>query len=100
CEGINLKCYLPHNSQTTPLKNMPHSKVWEIDNDRVVHSKVVVAYVGMPACGVGAEIEMARRGNVPTILLCESSKLRDLPPLISGSPQIKYTIPFDKPEDI
>jgi hypothetical protein len=100
CQKIGLRCYLPHKSQTTPTKGMPHAKVWEIDYKRVVNSSAIVAYIGMPALGVGAEIEMARTANVPVILLFESSKQEDLSRLILGNPAIKFTIPFDKPEEI
>ena len=100
CAKINLRCYLPHKSQTTPIKVMPHSKVWEIDYERVVNSKAIVAYIGIPACGVGAEIEMARRENVPVILLFESAKKGNLPQLMLGNPKIRFAIAFDKPEDI
>jgi|GEM_PF-864724 len=100
CKSINLKCYLPHQSQTTPSRGMPHSKVWEIDYEHVIHSRAIVAYIGIPACGVGAEIEMARRENVPVILLFESTKRGNLPQLVLGSPQIKSVIAFDKPDEI
>ncbi len=100
CQKIRLTCYLPHKSQTTPSKDMPHSKVWEIDYKRVVNSGTVVAYVGIPSCGVGAEIEMARTANVPVILLFETKKQEELSRLILGNPAIKYAIPFDKVEDI
>ena len=100
CQKIRLTCYLPHKSQTNPSRGMPHAKVWEIDYKRVVNSGAVVAYVGMPSCGVGAEIEMARTANVPVILLFETKKQEELSRLILGNPAIKYTIPFDKAEDI
>jgi len=100
CREMDLDCYLPHKSQTTPTKGMPHSKVWEIDYKRVVNSGAVVAYIGLPALGVGAEIEMARTANVPVILLFETAKQEELSRLILGNPAVKHTIPFDKPEDI
>jgi len=100
CQKIRLTCYLPHKSQTTPSKGMPHAKVWEIDYKRVVNCGAVVAYVGIPSCGVGAEIEMARTANVPVILLFETKKQEELSRLILGNPAIKYTIPFNQAEDI
>ena len=100
CQKIRLTCYLPHQSQTTPNKGMPHAKVWEIDYKRVVNCGALIAYVGMPSCGVGAEIEMARTANVPVILLFESKKQEQLSRLVLGNPTIKYTIPFNRPEEI
>ena len=100
CREMDLNCYLPHKSTTTPTKGMPHAKVWEIDYKRVVNSGAVVAYIGLPALGVGAEIEMARTAHVPVILLFETAKQEELSRLIIGNPAVKYTIPFSKPEDI
>jgi hypothetical protein len=100
CQEIGLRCYLPHKSQTTPNKGMPHGKVWEIDYKRVVNCSAVIAYIGMPALGVGAEIEMAQTAHVPVILLFETAKQEELSRLILGNPAVKYTIPFDRPKDI
>jgi len=100
CQKIQLTCYLPHKSRTAPNKGMPHSKVWEIDYKRVVNAGAVVAYVGIPSCGVGAEIEMARTANVPIILLFETKRQEELSRLILGNPAIKYVIPFDDVEEI
>ena len=100
CNEADLRCYLPHKSTTTPTKGMPHAKVWEIDYRRVVNSSAVIAYVGLPALGVGAEIEMARTANVPVILLFEIAKQEGLSRLILGNPAVRYTIPFSEPEEI
>ncbi len=97
CEGMSLKCYCPHQSKTTPTKGMPHSKVWKIDYERVVNSGAIVAYVGIPALGVGAEIEMARTANVPVILLCEATKQERLSRLILGSPAVVDIVLFENP---
>ena len=100
CQKIRLTCYLPHESQTISSKGVPNSKAWEIDYKRVVTSGVLVAYVGIPSCSVGAEIEMARTANVPVILLFETRKQKELSGLILGNPAIRYLISFDKAEDI
>jgi 2'-deoxynucleoside 5'-phosphate N-hydrolase len=100
CQNMGLKCYLPHKSQTTPTKGMPHGKVWQIDYQRVVNSGAVVAYIGIPSSGVGAEIEMARTANVPVILLFENKSQEQLSRLILGNPIIKYVINFDRTEEI
>jgi hypothetical protein len=100
CQKIRLTCYLSPKSQTTPSKHTSYSKIWENDYKRVVNSGVLVAYVGIPSCGVGVEIEMARTANVPVILLFESEKQADVSRLVLGNPAVKYTIPFNKAEDI
>jgi hypothetical protein len=100
CKKIQLTCYLPQKSQTYSSKTMPHTKVWEVEYKRVLNSGVIVAYVGIPSCGVGAEIEMARTANVPVILLFETNKLEELSQLILGNPAIKYKISFNQPQDI
>ena len=59
CLSMDITCYCPHKSSTTPTKGIPHSKVWRTDYEKVVSSGAVVAFLGIPALGVGAEIEMA-----------------------------------------
>ncbi|HEX9430676.1 MAG TPA: hypothetical protein VF944_09885 [Candidatus Bathyarchaeia archaeon] len=100
CEDLGLTCYRPHKSSTTPTKGMPHSKVWRVDFERVSGAGLVVAYVGKPALGVGAEIEMARTAGVPVVLLCEGNRQEGLSRLILGEPVIKETIIFDLPGEI
>ncbi len=100
CEEVGLTCYRPHRSSTTPTKGMPHSKVWKVDFERVSGAGLVVAYIGKPSLGVGAEIEMARTAGVPVILLCEGNRQEGLSRLILGEPVVKETIIFDAPEEI
>ena len=100
CEELGLTCYRPHKSSTTPTKGIPHSKVWRVDFERVSGAGLVVAYVGKPSLGVGAEIEMARTAGVPVVLLCESNRQEGLSRLNLGEPVIKETIIFDSPEEI
>ncbi|RKX42030.1 MAG: hypothetical protein DRP27_09975 [Thermotogae bacterium] len=99
CQSMGLTCYCPHKSPTTPTKGIPHSKVWKTDYERVVSSGAIVAYIGIPALGVGAEIEMARTANVPVILLCETSKQEKLSRLILGNPAIVDIVLFENPDE-
>jgi len=99
CQGMGLKCYCPHRSKTTPTKGLPHSKVWKIDYARVVNSGAVVAYIGIPALGVGAEIEMARTADVPVILLCEMNRQERISRLILGSPAVRDIVLFNDPSE-
>ena len=96
---MGLTCYCPHKSPTTPTKGIPHSKVWKTDYERVVSAGAIVAYIGIPALGVGAEIEMARTANVPVILLCETSKQERLSRLILGNPAVVDIVLFEKPHE-
>ena len=99
CQSMGLTCYCPHKSPTTPTKGIPHSKVWKTDYERVVSSGAIVAYIGIPALGVGAEIEIARTANVPVILLCETSKQEKLSRLILGNPAIVDIVLFENPDE-
>ena len=99
CLSMGITCYCPHKSPTTPTKGIPHSKVWKTDYERVVSSGAIVAYIGIPALGVGAEIEMARTANVPVILLCETSKQEKLSRLILGNPAVVDIVLFEKSDE-
>lgn len=94
CQHLGIDCYLPGKSPTTPSKGIPHHKVWKIDYEKVSGSSAVIAYVGLPSTGVGAEIEMARQAEVPIILLCEEDRQEGVSRLVLGNPRIKDIIPF------
>lgn len=94
CERLGIDCYLPGKSATTPSKGIPHHKVWKIDYEKVSGSSAVIAYVGLPSTGVGAEIEMARQAEVPIILLCEEDRQEGVSRLVLGNPRVKDIIPF------
>lgn len=98
-QSMELNCYCPHRSPTTPSKGIVHSKVWKTDYGRVVGAGAVVAYIGIPALGVGAEIEMARTANVPVVLLCETSRQEGLSRLILGNPSVVDIILFEDPSE-
>src|SRR5690242_20267609 len=67
--------YCPHRSPTAPSKPMLPSEVWSIDHAKVTGSRLVVAYVGVPSLGVGAEIEMARSSGINILLVCEHDRI-------------------------
>lgn len=58
CDNI----YVPHLGGTDPIKNplVTPQEVWEKDHKEVSSSDLVIAYVGTPSLGVGAELEIAR----------------------------------------
>lgn len=94
CERLGIDCYLPGKSVTTPSKGIPHHKVWKIDYEKVSGSSAVIAYVGLPSTGVGAEIEMARQAEVPIILVCEEDRQEAVSRLVLGNPRVKDIVPF------
>lgn len=58
CENI----YVPHMGGTDPAKDLdvtPYD-VWVKDHREVAAADLVIAYVGAPSLGVGAELEIAR----------------------------------------
>ena len=62
--------YVPHK-HTDPVKhpNVTPKEVYRKDKKQVMNSNFVVAYVGAPSLGVGAELEMANSKNIPFLLL-------------------------------
>ncbi len=100
CQSIGLSCYCPHRSETTPTRGITHSKVWKIDYRNVVNTGAVVAYIGIPSLGVGAEIEMARSASVPVILVCDFERQEGISRLILGNPAATDCIIFRRPEDM
>lgn len=62
CSYFCNNVYVPHLSGTDPLTNtetLP-KMVWKIDHREVASSDLLIAYVGQPSLGVGAELEIAR----------------------------------------
>ena len=51
--------YVPHK-HTDPIKDpdITPEEVYRVDKGRVCESDIVIAYVGIPSLGVGAELEM------------------------------------------
>lgn len=94
CKALGIDAYLPGKSPTTPSKGIPHHKVWKIDYEKVSASSAVIAYVGLPSTGVGAEIEMARQAEVPVVLLCEEDRQDGVSRLVLGNPRIVDIVPF------
>jgi len=94
CKALGIDAYLPGKSPTTPSKGIPHHKVWKIDYEKVSASSAVIAYVGLPSTGVGAEIEMARQAEVPVVLLCEEDRQDAVSRLVLGNPRIVDIVPF------
>lgn len=69
CEELDYRAYLPH-LWADPIKNPDRTpdEVWRINQRHVSESKFIIAYVGEPSLGVGAELEIARINNVEVII--------------------------------
>lgn len=62
CEGLGFSSFVPHLMGTDPVKNpdILATTVWRNDHREVAAADIVIAYVGVPSLGVGAELEIAR----------------------------------------
>jgi len=70
CRSLGIETYVPHLWGTDPLANpeiLPE-EIWEITNRQVNSLDFLIAYVGKPSLGTGAELEIARIANLPIIL--------------------------------
>ncbi len=85
--------YIPH-LHTDPVKNPDVSpkEVYRIDKERVQSSSLIIAYVGEPSLGVGAELEMASEKGIPIILLYE--KTAKVSRLARGIPSSRTEITY------
>src|SRR2546428_9575654 len=95
-----ITAYRPHRSPTAPGNQMEPSTVWRTDYARVTESDLVVAYVGVPAFGVGSEIEMARTAGVAVILVCVAARLAGVSRLVLGSPAVEKVLTFEDHADL
>jgi len=70
CEDSGFDPYVPHQWSTDPTKNpeVPSEAVWSKNQNQITSSKLMIAYVGTPSLGVGAELEIARINNKKIIL--------------------------------
>lgn len=104
-EGIADKCreygiapYLPHK-HTDPMEHpdLTPQRVYQINSHAIESSQIVVAYVGVSSLGVGAEIELANRLNIPIILLYEHGT--HVSRHIRGTPNIMAEVEFTDIQD-
>jgi nucleoside 2-deoxyribosyltransferase len=71
CRACGCDAYLPHQ-RTDPVRHRQTSAraVFTRDLEAVSTADIVVAYVGVPSSGVGAELGIAHERNIPVIGLC------------------------------
>ena len=67
--------YVPHMN-TDPIKHpdVTPEEVYQLDRQKVYASNLVIAYMGEPSFGVGAELQMANEKGIPILLLYEKGK--------------------------
>ena len=93
CEDVGICPYIPHQ-HTDPIADPDISpeEVYKRDKIEVQSSDLVIAYIGVPSGGGGAELEMAREAGVPIILLYE--KGRPVSRVARGNPAVIAEICF------
>lgn len=92
-EQSGYKPYIPH-LHTDPEKNAAAKpcEVYEVDMRQIDNSCLVIAYVGYPSLGVGAELEHANTKGIPMILLYEKGE--KVSRLALGIPMVKRILEF------
>lgn len=102
CKEYNFELYIPHiYGDPKLLAHLTAAQIDRRDRLAVTQSYFVIAYVGIPATGVGIEIELAHHSNKPVVLLYEQEKLeqRAISRLVRGNPSIKHEVAFLDFED-
>ena len=92
-EEIGYQPYIPH-LHTDPEKNpdATPTEVYTVDMMQVEKSAMVIAYVGYPSLGVGAELEHANAKGIPLILLYEVGE--KVSRLVLGVPTVQKVIDY------
>jgi len=98
CREIGLQPYVPHldTDATTDVSITP-SEVYEKDVQEIITSELLIAYVGIPSVGVGAELGRAAMNGIPVILLYERGAR--VSRLVRGIPTVVAEIQFNDYED-
>lgn len=91
--------YIPH-LHTDPEKNPDATpkEVYEIDMMKVSQSEIIIAYVGYPSLGVGAELEHANAKGIPIILLWEKGER--ISRLVKGIPNVIKMMEYEREEEV
>ncbi len=102
CEKHGLNVYIPHqHSDPVQHPNLTPREVNLIDHECVSSCSLLVAYVGVPSFGVGAEITWANLHQIPIILVVEAdqSLQRQVSRLIRGFEYVRQEICFTDDAD-
>ena len=75
CRGAGWEAYVPHQ-HADPVRDahLTNLEVAERDVDQVTLADVIVAYVGEPSLGVGAEVAIALRAGKRVLLVAETDR--------------------------
>lgn len=70
CQLVCSNIYVPHINGTDPIQHpgVTPQEVWQKNHREVASADLIIAYVGLPSLGVGAELEIARITNSDIIL--------------------------------
>ena len=98
CAKNGYSPYIPHKHIDPVLAaDVSPGEVWRTDYNAVSQSAVVVAFVGEPSLGVGAELEIARENKVPIILMARESDR--VSRMARGNPAVTREIRFKAESD-
>ena len=94
CLDLKMTAYLPH-LKSDPIKhaNIPPEDVYKMDSHQVIIADLIIAYIGVPSLGVGAELEIAHYNNIPIILLYEAGD-KPVSRMARGNPAVINQIVF------
>ena len=95
-----LEVFVPHMWGNDPIKDYKviPSKIWKINQRQISTADLVVAYVGKPSLGVGAELEITRVSNVKLLLWAfEGEKISRM---ALGNPAVLEVLIVKNEEDL
>lgn len=70
CRREGLTPYLPHTENDPELHaDESAAKVFERDMNQLLSARIVVAYIGSPSLGVGAELAFASENKIPIVAI-------------------------------
>ncbi|MFM2414467.1 MAG: hypothetical protein RI911_160 [Candidatus Parcubacteria bacterium] len=91
CSSKNLITFVPHlKADPQKYPHMTPREVWEWNLRGVLAADVVIAYVGMPSTGTGAEIEIARMAGKDVIIWSFVGEI--VTRFIQGNPAVQYNL--------
>lgn len=99
CQEAGLGPYLPHlKGDPVQAPSLSPKQIDRMDRFEVKNSDLLIAYVGVPAIGIGIEVEMANRYGVPVVLIYEQGLMKKklVSRLIRGNKAVIYEIKFSR----
>jgi 2'-deoxynucleoside 5'-phosphate N-hydrolase len=76
CTGLGWVPYLPH-TENDPEEHpdVPAEEVFKRDAAKLLGADLVVAFVGAPSLGVGAELALAMNSDIPILAICRPNEI-------------------------